>query len=90
MGDFYGSVISVPLHQSPLADEKLPVQKRKNATQAIRLFFWCKGYLDICQGLLSKPVVATGKSGVIRDTEALLDLELTWKLTGQNVEQLFF
>jgi hypothetical protein len=36
----------------------------------------------ICQGLLCKPVVATGKAGVIRDTEALLDLELTWKLAG--------
>jgi hypothetical protein len=30
----------------------------------------------ICQGLLRKPVVATGKASVITHTEALLNVEL--------------
>ena len=39
-------------------------------------------YLDICQELLCNPVVATGKDGVIKHTQALLDVELTWRLAG--------
>gem|GEM_PF-6712429 len=41
----------------------------------------------ICQGLLRKPVVATGKASVITHTEALLNVELIWR--SRRVERVF-